>query len=100
MLRLLRRAFDLWPDVSNAEPSRFDLLQRIRHAADQAGAQEEELAAVDDLLALVDRERDDTGVASRSTPALSRVEPTGLEPVTPCLQRAGIRRAKRRMASY
>ena len=58
MLRLLRRAFDLWPDVPNAEPSRLDLLQRIRHAADQAGAQEEELTAVDDLLALVDRERE------------------------------------------
>ena len=38
MLRLLRRAFDLWPEVPNAEPSRLDLLQRIRHAADQAGA--------------------------------------------------------------
>ena len=50
MLRLLRRAFDLWPDVPNAEPSRLDLLQRIREAAEQAGAQEEELAAVDDLL--------------------------------------------------
>jgi DNA-binding CsgD family transcriptional regulator len=58
MLRLLRRAFDLWPEVPNAEPSRLDLLQRIRHAADQAGAQEEELTAVDDLLGLVDRERD------------------------------------------
>ena len=58
MLRLLRRAFDLWPDVPNAEPSRLDLLQRIRNAADQAGAQEEELTAVDDLLALVDRERE------------------------------------------
>jgi DNA-binding CsgD family transcriptional regulator len=58
MLRLLRRAFDLWPDVPHAEPSRLDLLQHIRQAADQAGAQEEELTAVDDLLALVDRERD------------------------------------------
>ncbi len=58
MLRLLRRAFDLWPEVPNAEPSRLDLLQRIRLAADQAGAQEEELTAVDDLLGLLDRERD------------------------------------------
>ena len=58
MLRLLRRAFDLWPDVANAEPERRDLLQRIRLAADQAGAQEEELTAVDDLLGLVDRERE------------------------------------------
>jgi DNA-binding CsgD family transcriptional regulator len=58
MLRLLRRAFDLWPEVANAEPDRHDLLQRIRLAADQAGAQEEELIAVDDLLEPVDRERD------------------------------------------
>ena len=58
MLRLLRRAFDLWPDVPNAEPSRLDLLHRIRNAAEQSGTQEEELTAVDDLLALVDRERD------------------------------------------
>ncbi len=58
MLRLLRRAFDLWPEVPSAEPSRVDLLQRIREAADQAGAQEEELTAVDDLLGLVDGERD------------------------------------------
>ncbi len=58
MLRLLRRAFDLWSDVPNAEPSRLDLLSRIRQAAEQAGAQEEELTAVDDLLALVDREHE------------------------------------------
>jgi hypothetical protein len=58
MLRLLRRAFDLWPGVRSAEPSRLDLLQRIRLAADQAGAQEDELTAVEDLLGLVDRQRD------------------------------------------
>ena len=58
MLRLLRRAFDLWPDVPHAEPSRLDLLQRIRQAAEQSGAHEAELTAVDDLLALTDRGRD------------------------------------------
>ncbi|HTE65141.1 MAG TPA: LuxR C-terminal-related transcriptional regulator, partial [Candidatus Binatia bacterium] len=56
MLRLLRRALDLWPQVPDPGVSRQDLLQRIRDAADQAGEQEEELAAVDDLLALIDRE--------------------------------------------
>ena len=56
MLRLLRRALDLLPQVPNAGLSRIDLLQRIRTAAEQAGEQEEELAAVDDLLATADRE--------------------------------------------
>jgi DNA-binding CsgD family transcriptional regulator len=56
MLRLLRRALDLWPQVPDPGVSRQDLLQRVRDAADQAGEQKEELAAVDDLLALIDRE--------------------------------------------
>jgi len=56
MLRLLRRALDLWPQVPEPGLSPIDLLERIRGAAEQAGEQEEELAAVDDLLALVDRE--------------------------------------------
>ena len=56
MLRLLRRALDLWPRVPHAGLSRVDLLRRIRAAAENAGAQEEELAAVEDLLVLVDRE--------------------------------------------
>jgi DNA-binding CsgD family transcriptional regulator len=56
MLRLLRRALDLWPRVPHAGLSRVDLLRRIRSAAENAGAQEEELAAVEDLLVLVDRE--------------------------------------------
>jgi DNA-binding CsgD family transcriptional regulator len=55
MLRLLRRALDLLPKVPSAEVSEIDLLQRIRTAAEQAGEQEEEFAAVDDLLTLVDR---------------------------------------------
>jgi DNA-binding CsgD family transcriptional regulator len=58
MLRLLRRALDLWPRLLHTGMSRLDLLQRIRDAAEQAGEQEEELAAIDDLLALVDRERE------------------------------------------
>jgi DNA-binding CsgD family transcriptional regulator len=57
MLRLLRRALDLLPQVPDAGVSREDLLGRIRNAAGWAGEQEEELAAVEDLLVLVDRER-------------------------------------------
>jgi DNA-binding CsgD family transcriptional regulator len=56
MLRLLRRALNLWPRVPHPGLSRVDLLGRIRAAAERAGAQEEELAAVEDLLVLVDRE--------------------------------------------
>jgi hypothetical protein len=56
MLRLLRRAFDLWPRVPHAGSSRVELLERIHAAAERAGAQEEELAAVEDLLVLVDRD--------------------------------------------
>ena len=56
MLRLLRRALNLRQDVRDARVSRLDLLRRIRLAAEQTGEQEQELAAVDDLLALVDHE--------------------------------------------
>lgn len=53
MLRLLRRAYDLWqPD---AGLSRTDLLHRIRAAAERAGEHEQELDAVDRLLATLDR---------------------------------------------
>jgi hypothetical protein len=57
ILRLLRRALNLWPQVPDPGESRQDLLGRIRSAAEQAGEQEAELAAVDDLLALIDRDR-------------------------------------------
>jgi DNA-binding CsgD family transcriptional regulator len=57
MLRLLRRALDLCPAVPHARVSLLDLLRRIRDAAEQTGEQEQELAAVDDLLALVDHEQ-------------------------------------------
>jgi len=56
-LRLLRLALDLTAVVSVAGITRFDLLQRIRAVAERRGEQEEELAAVEDLLAIVDRER-------------------------------------------
>jgi len=56
-LRLLRRALDLWPGVPDAGVSRLGLLRRIRAAAEQAGNHEQELTAVDDLLALVDRQQ-------------------------------------------
>jgi hypothetical protein len=58
MLRLLRRALKLWPLVPGAEPSRPVLLERIREAALRAGALEEELAAVEDLLTLIDRRQE------------------------------------------
>ncbi len=54
-LRLLNRALYLWPDVPDAGISRLDLLQRIRAAAETAAALEEELSAVEELLAMVDR---------------------------------------------
>jgi AAA ATPase domain len=57
MLRLLRRALSLWQDVPDAGISRLDLLRSIQTAAERAGEQQEELAVVDDLLAIVDRER-------------------------------------------
>jgi DNA-binding CsgD family transcriptional regulator len=56
MPRLLRRALKLWPQVPDPGLSKIDLLRRIQAAAERAGEQEEELAAVDDLLALVDRD--------------------------------------------
>jgi DNA-binding CsgD family transcriptional regulator/tetratricopeptide (TPR) repeat protein len=55
VVRLLRRALQLWPHVSEPEFSRIDLLRRIKAAAEQTGEPEHELAAVDDLLALVDQ---------------------------------------------
>ncbi len=57
MLRLLRRALDLLPHQPHPDLTKIDLLRRIQAAAEQTGEQEEELAAVDDLLAIVDRDR-------------------------------------------
>jgi DNA-binding CsgD family transcriptional regulator len=56
MLRLLRRALDLLPQVTDRGLSRFDLLRRIQAAAERSGEQEQELAAVEDLLAIVERD--------------------------------------------
>jgi DNA-binding CsgD family transcriptional regulator len=47
----------LWPGLSDPRLSRLELLRRIRAAAEVSGDQEEELAAVEDLLASVDRNR-------------------------------------------
>ena len=58
MLRLLRRALDLLPEVTDPGASRRDLLHRIRVAAERSGRYEEELAAIDELLPMVDRERE------------------------------------------
>ncbi len=55
MLRLLRRALNLLPQVPDSDLTRIDLLGRIRLAAEQAGEEAEELATVDELLASIDR---------------------------------------------
>lgn len=57
VLRLLRRALDLWPRVSGPRESRTALLERLRQAAVRAGRLSDALAAVDELLALVDRDQ-------------------------------------------
>ncbi len=54
-LRLLRRALALWTDLPKTGISRLDLLRRIQAAADEAGDEEEELAAIEEMLAAVDR---------------------------------------------
>jgi hypothetical protein len=56
-LRLLRRALDLWPRVPGVETSDVELLLRIRDAADRAGEQVDELAAIEDLLGRISPER-------------------------------------------
>jgi DNA-binding CsgD family transcriptional regulator len=56
-VRLLRRAVDLWPRVFGARESKMELLVRLQAVADRGGAQPEELAAVEDLLAEVDHQR-------------------------------------------
>ncbi len=56
-LRLLRRALSLQAEVPVMGVTRFDLLQRIRAVAERGTADDEELVAVEDLLILVDRER-------------------------------------------
>ncbi len=57
MLRLLRRALDLEAEAPGSEVTRLDLLDRIRSAAERTGEHEEELAAIEEILALLDRER-------------------------------------------
>ncbi|HEY3261841.1 MAG TPA: AAA family ATPase [Pseudonocardiaceae bacterium] len=56
-LRLLRRALDLWPRVPGVETSDVELLLRIRDAAERAGEQPDELAAIEDLLGRISPER-------------------------------------------
>jgi DNA-binding CsgD family transcriptional regulator len=55
MLRLLRRAYDLWQPEAGTSAAQIDLLHRIRAAAEQAGEHEQELNSVDSLLAVLDR---------------------------------------------
>jgi DNA-binding CsgD family transcriptional regulator len=56
-LRLLRQALDLVAAAPPGGMTRLDLLQRIRAAAERTADLEEEFAAVNDLLALLDRDR-------------------------------------------
>lgn len=57
-LQLLRRAFELWPEVAEPGMSRAELLRRMRVAAREDGRQFEELAAIEQLLAQTDRGRE------------------------------------------
>ncbi|MEV6487132.1 AAA family ATPase [Actinoplanes sp. NPDC051633] len=61
--RLLRRALDLHPRVDDPEVTRPDLLHRIRAAAEESGLYEEELAAVDELLSVIDPDHQPLTVA-------------------------------------
>ena len=62
-LRLLRRALDLLPQVPEPGVLREDLLRRIRAAAESGGEFEAELTAVENLLEMLDRDRDGPRVA-------------------------------------
>ena len=64
-LRLLHRALELLPHAPTADGTRVSLLQRIRDAAERAGKQEQELAAIELLL----RETD-ARTSPLDTPAL------------------------------
>jgi AAA ATPase domain/TIR domain len=61
-LRLLRRGLELGPNVSGGS-SAESMLMRIRDVAARTGEFEQELTAVDDLLAMVDRDRQPLRVA-------------------------------------
>lgn len=54
-LRLLRRALALHGELPEAPESKLELWQRLRDAAEQAGAAETELEAIEALLAGMDR---------------------------------------------
>jgi DNA-binding CsgD family transcriptional regulator/tetratricopeptide (TPR) repeat protein len=61
--RLLRRALSLRPRVADPGLTTLDLLLRIRESTERAGQHEEELAAVEDLLAVIDQNREAALVA-------------------------------------
>lgn len=54
MLRLLHRALALHSDLPNTDESREELLVRLRTAAEDAGAMDDELEAVQSLLTVID----------------------------------------------
>jgi DNA-binding CsgD family transcriptional regulator len=63
-IRLLRRALNLWPRVADPGVAREGLLHRLRRAAEQAGRDVEELAAVNELLGLIDPDQEPLTVVS------------------------------------
>jgi DNA-binding CsgD family transcriptional regulator len=66
-IRLLRRALDLWPLVNRPGTTRESLLHRQRRAAEHAGRDADELAAVNELLALLDPAREPLAVVTLLT---------------------------------
>jgi DNA-binding CsgD family transcriptional regulator/tetratricopeptide (TPR) repeat protein len=63
-IRLLRRALSLRPQVDDPGVERQSLLHRLREAAEHAGHDVEELSAVNELLSLIDPEREPLSVVS------------------------------------
>jgi DNA-binding CsgD family transcriptional regulator len=61
-LRLLRRALDIWPRIHEPDETGVSLLHRLRQSAHASGRQTDELAAVEELLTLLDREREPLAV--------------------------------------
>jgi DNA-binding CsgD family transcriptional regulator len=63
-IRLLRRALDLWPRVGDPGVSRVELLHRLRRAAEHDNRADEEMSAVNELLTLIDPDREPLTLAS------------------------------------
>ena len=62
-VRLLRRALGLWSSVAAPGETRVDLLHQLRRCAARSGLEIDELSAVEELLILLDPQRDPLTVA-------------------------------------